>query len=146
MRLIPNQSHQAVKWVILRSLWSLNEGFGIELRGAWVTGVCTRRKQQYWGAGYLCMRPSISKGLGKKCKKEEEEEKEMYINQTSISKLPHLRKLVSFLKFIVCCLSDSFSGFSFYNIFFLFQRVCITSEQQTLKHCIMYESSGTPGF
>lgn len=28
MKLIHNQSHLAVKWVILRSLWSWNWGFG----------------------------------------------------------------------------------------------------------------------
>lgn len=36
------------------------------LRGAEVIGVCTRGRQQYWRALYLCMRSNIQKGLGKK--------------------------------------------------------------------------------
>lgn len=35
-------------------------------RGAEVIGVCTRGRQQYWRALYLCMRSNIQKGLGKK--------------------------------------------------------------------------------
>lgn len=118
-RLIHNQSHQVVKRVILGSLWSSNEGLGKSWEELRLLG-SVQKEAAVLGGWLPLMRPSIPKGLGKKCKKEEEEEeeKETYINQTSISKLLNLRKLFSFLKFILYRLSDSFSGFSFYYIFF----------------------------
>lgn len=71
MRLILNQSHLAVKWVILRFLRSSDEVFGRDsLEELRLLGSAQGGGSSTKGALYLCMRSSILKGLGKKCGKE----------------------------------------------------------------------------
>lgn len=147
MRLIPNQSPLAAKWVILRSLWSSGEVFGrhiseeLTLLGSAEGGSSTERL--FTSAGYPAFQKALEKSVGKSKRKKKKciQTKQVLVNsQTSGNR-------VGFFCFILYCFSDSSSVFSFYyKSVFSFLEGLHPFRTANAEHCIIYKSSVTPWF
>lgn len=133
--------------MILRSLWSSDEVFGrhiseeLRLLGSAEGGSSTERL--FTSAGYPAFQKALEKSMrrSKKKKKKCIQTKQVLVNsQTSGNR-------VGVFCFILYCLSDSFSAFSFYyKFFFSLLESPHHFRGANVEHCIMYKSSITPCF